>query len=243
MDKLIEKGVKVDAIITDPPYGTTACKWDSVIPFDEMWKRLKKLRKDKAAVVIFGSEPFSSALRMSNVREFKYDWVWEKPQGANFMLVKYQPYKVHELVSVFYRHYYYPIKTAGAPYVSGKGDSGEITGRVKKIQTVNDGTRYPRSIQFFSQNKQQSVHPTQKPVELMKYLVETYTTPKQTVLDFTMGAGSTGVACMEAGRHFIGIEIDAYYCEVAQKRIVDARTVQESLLRSDGQADSDRDKI
>ena len=122
MDYLIEQGIKVDAIITDPPYGTTACKWDNVIPFDKMWKRLKLLRKDKTPVVLFGSEPFSSHLRMSNIKEFKYDWIWEKEQGANFMNVKYQPYKSFEVITSFYTSNYYPIMETGKPYKSGLGD-------------------------------------------------------------------------------------------------------------------------
>ena len=219
MDKLIEQGIKVDAIITDPPYGTTACKWDSVISFDEMWKRLNLLIKDNGAIVLFGSEPFSSALRMSNIKNYKYDWIWEKPQGANFMLVKYQPYKVHENISVFNKHKYIPQMEKGSPYISGKGTSGEITGNVVKIQTKNSGTRYPRSIQKFSINKSKSFHPTQKPTELMEYLIRTYTDENDTVLDFTMGSGSTGVACMNTNRKFIGIELDEKYFEIAKNRI------------------------
>ena len=127
----------VDLVLTDPPYGTTACKWDSVIPFEPMWEQLKRIVKPNGAICLFGSEPFSSALRMSNIKCFKYDWIWEKEQGANFMLCKYQPYKVHEIVSVFSKstHNYFPQMTDGEPYVSGKGTSGDITGNVKKIQT------------------------------------------------------------------------------------------------------------
>ena len=219
MDKLIEQGVKVDMILTDPPYGTTACKWDSVIPFDDMWRRLNKLIEPNGAIVLFGSEPFSSALRMSNIKNFKYDWIWEKPQGANFMLVKYQPYKVHEIISVFNKHKYTPQMTKGKPYISGKGTSGEITRNVKKVQTVNSGTRYPRSIQQFSLDKTKSVHPTQKPVDLLEYLIKTYTNENEIVLDFTMGSGSTGVACVNTNRKFIGIELDEKYFEIAKKRI------------------------
>jgi len=220
MDKLIAEGVKVDAIITDPPYGTTACKWDSIIPFDEMWKRLKLLRKDRTPVVLFGSEPFSSALRMSNIKEYKYDWIWEKQQGANFMLVKYHPYKVHELVSVFFNHIYNPVMVKGKPYISGKGTSGDVTNNVVKKQTKNIGTRYPRSIQRFSTDKAKgSKHPTQKPVALMEYLIKTYTNECDTVLDFTMGSGTTGVACKNLNREFIGIELDDEYFNIAQERI------------------------
>lgn len=219
MDGLIADGVKVDAIITDPPYGTTACKWDSVIPFEEMWKRLKALRKDNTPIVLFGSEPFSSSLRISNIKEYKYDWIWEKEQGANFMLVKYQPYKVHEIISVFYKHRYNPQMTKGKPYVSGKGFSGDITGNVIKIQNKNIGIRYPKSIQKFNTDKKTSIHPTQKPLALMEYLIKTYTNEGDTVLDFTMGSGTTGVACKNLNRNFIGIESDLNYYMIARERI------------------------
>lgn len=224
MDKLIKDGVKVDAIITDPPYGTTACKWDNVIPFDEMWARLKRIRKDNTPIVLFGSEPFSSKLRLSNLKEFKYDWIWEKEQGANFMLCKKQPYKVHEVVSVFGKKpLYLPQKTKGKPYISGKGFSGDITNNLQKKQNVNLGTRYPRSIQKFNTEKNKgSMHPTQKPVALLEYLIKTYTNENNTVLDFTMGSGTTGIACKNLNRNFIGIELDKKYFEIAKQRIENA---------------------
>ena len=211
----------IDMILTDPPYGITACKWDSVIPFAPMWEQLNRIIKDNGAIVLFGSEPFSSALRMSNIKYFKYDWIWEKEQGANFMLCKYQPYKVHEIVSVFSKstHNYFPQMTDGKPYISGKGTSGDITGNVKKIQTKNDGKRYPRSIQKFCTGKSKSKHPTQKPVALLEYLIKTYTLENETVLDFTMGSGSTGVACVNTNRDFIGIELDDKYFSIAKDRI------------------------
>ena len=186
-----------------------------------MWEQLNRIIKDNGAIVLFGSEPFSSALRMSNIKYFKYDWIWEKEQGANFMLCKYQPYKVHEIVSVFSKstHNYFPQITDGKPYISGKGTSGDITGNVKKIQTKNDGKRYPRSIQKFCTGKSKSKHPTQKPVPLLEYLIKTYTLENETVLDFTMGSGSTGVACVNTNRDFIGIELDDHYFEIAKQRI------------------------
>ena len=214
----------VDLVLTDPPYGTTACKWDSIIPFEPMWEQLNRIIKPNGAICLFGSEPFSSALRMSNIKYFKYDWIWEKEQGANFMLCKYQPYKVHEIVSVFSKstHNYFPQMTDGKPYVSGKGTSGDITGNVKKIQTKNDGKRYPRSIQKFCTDKSKSKHPTQKPTALLEYLIRTYTNESETVLDFTMGSGSTGVACVNTNRNFIGIELDEGYFNIAKKRIEEA---------------------
>lgn len=213
----------IDFVLADPPYQTTACKWDSIIPFEPLWKELNRITKKKAAIALFGSEPFSTKLRASNLDCFKYDWIWEKEQGANFMSVKYQPYKVHEIVSIFSvgSHHYYPQMTQGKPYVSGKGDSGEITGKVKKVQTVNSGTRYPRSIQRYSTDKAKgSLHPTQKPIKLLEYLIQTYSLEGQTVLDFCMGSGSTGVAAKNLNRDFIGFELDQDYFETAKDRIL-----------------------
>lgn len=145
----------IDMVLCDLPYGTTACKWDTCIPFEPLWEQYHRLVKHSGAIVLFGSEPFSTALRHSNLKEFRYDWIWEKEQGANFMLCKYQPYKVHEIISVFSRerHLYHPQMTEGKPYISGKGTSGDVTGNVKKKQTVNTGTRYPRSILRFNTDK------------------------------------------------------------------------------------------
>ena len=234
MDRLILEGIKVDAIITDIPYGTSACKWDSVIPLDKMWSRLNKLIKPDGATVLFGSEPFSSALRMSNIKEYKYDWKWEKPSGANFLNFKYQPAKVHEDIIVFGKMAtsyskkgnmkYNAQMEIGEAYTqkSGKqkGDSGNSTVRskIEQVVTNNKGTRYPRSIQKFQLDKEK-MHPTQKPLELMEYLVKTYTNRGDTVLDFTMGSGSTGVACVNTNRKFIGIELDEGYFNIAKKRM------------------------
>lgn len=212
----------IDCIICDPPYGTTACKWDSVIPFEPLWGQYNRIIKDNGAILLFGSEPFSTELRHSNLKMFKYDWIWEKEQGANFMLCKYQPYKVHEIISVFGKKTpcYNPQMTIGKPYISGKGNSGEITNCVTKVQTKNNGTRYPRSIQKFSTDKAKgSLHPTQKPVALIEYLIKTYTNEGETVLDNCMGSGTTGVACKNLNRKFIGIELDDTYYEIAKNRI------------------------
>ena len=224
MDELIEKGVKVDVIITDPPYGVTACKWDSVIPFEEMWTRLNKLVKDNGAIVLFGSEPFSSTLRLSNLKNFKYDWIWEKPQGVNPLLSKKQPLNNYEVISVFYRKQvlYNPQFEEGKPYIV-KGNKNkqrllEITGQTfKRLTTENTGYRYPKRVLKF--NQQRGLHPTQKPVALLEYLIKTYTLEGETVLDFTMGSGSTGVACQNTGRHFIGIELDENYFNIAKERM------------------------
>ena len=212
----------IDMILCDLPYGTTACSWDSVIPFIPLWEQYERVIKDNGAIALFGSEPFSTSLRHSNLKMYRYDWIWEKEQGANFMLCKYQPYKVHEVISIFSkkRHVYNPQMTKGKPYISGKGTNGEITGNIKKVQTKNNGLRYPRSVQKFNTDKNKgSLHPTQKPVELLEYLIKTYTNEGETVLDNCMGSGSTGVACMNSNRKFIGIELEEKYFKIAKERI------------------------
>ena len=294
----------VDMILTDPPYGTTACKWDSIIPFEPMWAELKRIIKSNGVIVLFASQPFTTKLIHSNMEMFRYSWVWEKEQGVNFLSANKQPMKVHEDIIIFYTdlggqrgaaseynpirdylknerklagltakkaknilgntmggHYftngvqfcipteenykklqstgffslsyselkrwcdelniktptYNPQMTIGVPYVSGGGNSGEVTSGVQKIQTKNTGTRYPRSIQKFK--REIGLHPTQKPVALLEYLIKTYTQESETVLDFTCGSGSPGVAAKNTNRKFIGIELDQNYFEIAKKRI------------------------
>jgi len=223
MDKLIESGVKVDAVITDPPYGTTACKWDSVIPFDEMWKRLNKLIKQNGAIALFGSEPFSSALRISNVKNYKYDWIYRKPQGVNPLLSKKQPLNDIEYISVFYKKQcvYNPQFIKGKPYVISR-DKKQRTMEIQDLKTkptttINKGFRYPKRVLDFKQER--GLHPTQKPVKLIEYLIKTYSNEGNTILDFTMGSGTTGVACVNTNRNFIGIELDKDYFDIAKERI------------------------
>jgi len=228
MDKLIADGIKVDAIICDPPYGTTACKWDSIIPFDAMWERLNKLIKDNGAIVLFGSEPFSSALRMSNIKNYKYDWVYLKALATNFMNAKKMPMKWHENILVFYSNLptYNPqmVETKKRRDVIDKinrdegvyGKTGEKDGYIYD----NKGLKHPSTIiKVNNANQRKKVHPTQKPVALMEYLIKTYTNENETVLDFTMGSGTTGVACKNLGRDFIGIELDEKYFKIAEDRI------------------------
>lgn len=237
MDSLIKKGIVVDAIIADPPYGTTACKWDSVIPFNPMWERLNKLIKPNGAIVLFGSEPFSSALRMSNIKNYKYDWKYKKRIASNFASAKYQPMKHIEDVMVFSKDgkkvNYFPIKQpraesgknrikAGYKYNSEKG--GEFIGGIKRNVTdgnYDENLKFPEDIQEFNNRAKgaRGLHPTQKPTALMEYLVKTYTNDGDTVLDFTMGSGTTGVACNDLDRDFIGIELDLGYFEIARRRI------------------------
>lgn len=226
MDKLIEEGIKVDMILTDPPYGTTACKWDSVIPFEPMWKRLNRIIKPNGAICLFGSEPFSSALRMSNIKNFKYDWIWNKKKGGNPLLSKIQPIKITENISVFGKNKvnYYPIMTErDKPKSRGKntGKKSETTNNVW-VENKTYTHLYPKNIIEFSNASQKGkLHPTQKPIALLEYLIKTYTNEGETVLDFTMGSGSTGVACINTNRKFIGIELDEKYFEIARNRIQD----------------------
>ena len=228
LDELIAKGVVVDSIITDPPYGTTACKWDSIIPFDEMWLRLNKLIKPNGAIVLFGSEPFSSALRMSNIRNYKYDWIWEKERLTNIAQVKKRAGKTTENIMVFYSKqclYNPQMVTYSGKKRTNKvknGKMGKLTdsGNKKVLEYKDNGFRYPTQILKFKRDILKSnLHPTQKPVLLMEYLIKTYTNENETVLDFTMGSGTTGVACNKLNRDFVGIELDNKYFEIAKERM------------------------
>jgi len=226
--KLISDG-SIDAIITDPPYGTTACKWDSVIDFDLMWEQLNRIIKPNGAIVLFGSEPFSSFLRVSNIKQYKYDWVWDKKHSTNFMLAKKQPLRYHENIMIFNSKIYYPIKTKRKKVKDYRNSKNEYKNNniVSKVKDTTKNLRtelYPKSI--IEENSQKSecnnvnrLHPTQKPVALMEYLIKTYTNENETVLDFTMGSGSTGVAAKNLNRSFIGIEQDEKYFKIATERI------------------------
>ena len=225
MDKLIAEGVKVDAIITDPPYGTTACKWDSVIDFDEMWERLKKLRNDNTPIVLFGSEPFSSALRMSNIKEYKYDWIWKKTKAQGFLNSKKMPLKDYENILTFYNKP--PIyNPQGVVYGKFKTDRkakqqhGIGVYGIEKEYGYSGISNFPKQIiEFSNPSGKGHLHPTQKPVDLLEYLIKTYTNEGDIILDFTMGSGSTGVACVNTNRKFIGIELDENYFKIASDRI------------------------
>lgn len=233
MNELITKGIVVDAIITDPPYGTTACKWDSVIPFDSMWERLNKLIKPNGAIVLFGSEPFSSALRMSNIKNYKYDWIWNKIQSTSFGLAKKQPMRTYEIISIFYKQQcnYNPIMTPKDRIIDdrnwksdGKSENSKFNSKEKYkfIRTES----YPKNIiTINSTNKEcnnlHKLHPTQKPIQLMEYLIKTYTNENETVLDFTMGSATCAIACVNTNRNFIGIEKDSKYFEIGNQRVID----------------------
>jgi len=249
----------IDAIITDPPYGTTACKWDSVIPFTwhikeknkilyladaliagfsfdyfnenkkaGMWEQLNRIIKPNGAIVLFGSEPFSSALRMSNIKNYKYDIIWEKDKASNILNSNRQILKIHENISIFYKKQcnYNPQKIKlDKPYKhKNRNVKSDNFGANGKNYNENGYTIYthsfPKSIQRFAKdNGGKGKHPTQKPVLLMEYLIKTYTNENETVLDFTMGSGTTGIACQNLNRNFIGIEKDENYFNIAKKRI------------------------
>jgi len=225
--KLIPDG-SVDAIITDPPYGTTSCKWDSVIDFKLMWEQLNRIIKPNGAIVLFGSEPFSSALRMSNIKNYRYDWVWDKVVGTGFLNANKMPLKGFENVLIFYNKLptYNPIKTKGKPFKDVRDNPNnqrevkEYLGtKPKPKKQDNKGDRHPRGFVKISSRNNKPQHPTQKPVALMEYFIKTYTNENETVLDFTMGSGSTGVACKNTNRNFIGIEQDEKYFKIAEERI------------------------
>ena len=229
MDNLISEGVKVDAIITDPPYGTTACKWDSIIPFDAIWERLNKLIKPNGAIVLFGSEPFSSALRMSNIKNYKYDWTWDKITARGHLVAKIRPMQQTECISVFGKNkiMYNPQMVLMAKPQKGRSMEASRTSimggkTTKKSTEIIRTHKYPKTILTFGMDKRVG-HPTQKPVALMEYLIKTYTNEGETVLDFTMGSGTTGVACKQTGRNFIGIELDDGYFQIAKERIIEAK--------------------
>jgi len=235
MDFLIKKGVVVDAIITDPPYGTTACKWDFIIPFDELWERLNKLIKPNGAIVLFGSEPFSSALRMSNIKNYKYDWIWQKSMPTGMAQSSYMPMKYHETISIFINKGKPTFNKQLAERNSSSLDrakyklqgnsnkSNHIKMGNQKAKFYNETKVNPKTVLKFKSvpntPKGSKLHPTQKPVALMTYLVKTYTNENELVLDFTMGSGTTGVACIELNRGFIGIELDPEIFDGAVKRI------------------------
>lgn len=215
---------KFDAVLTDPPYGTTQCPWDAVIPFDAMWEALSACVSANTPVLLFGSEPFSSLLRASNLRRFKYDWIWDKPKATGFLNAKKQPLRGHEIVSVFYERQcaYYPQKTKGVRKQTfrGKHLQTDVYGEMRGDYAYDSDERYPNSVITFSSDTQNiSFHPTQKPVGLLEYLLKTYTLPGQTVLDFTMGSGTTLVACQKLGRAGTGIEIDPEYWTIACERV------------------------
>ncbi len=230
MDYLIEQGIKVDAIITDPPYAVTGYSWDQIIPFDQMWDKLSKLIKDDGAIVLFGNEPFSSNLRLSNSKLYRYDWKWIKTQVTGFQNAKYQPLRCYEDIMVFSKcgavasakppMRYYPqgtisvnLKVTTTP-INYLGDKKSD----EKINYTQEEANFPRNVIQFARETD-LYHPTQKPIVLMEYIVSTYSKRGDLVLDFTSGSGSTLLACEVLNRRWIGIELTDKYCEVIKKRI------------------------
>ena len=213
----------IDFILTDLPYGTTACKWDSIMPLDELWEQYNRICKQNAAMVFTAAQPFTTVLASSNIKNFKYEWIWEKPQGTNPLNSKVMPLKSHENILVFYRKKptYNPQMWYSTPYsgfVSDSSKIGEVYGKQQSKHRDNpEGSRFPKTVLKYKQEK--GLHPTQKPVGLMEYLIKTYTNEGNTVLDNTMGSGTTGLACLNTNRHFIGIESNKKYYNIAKDRL------------------------
>lgn len=235
MQRIPDKSV--DMILCDLPYGTTACKWDVIIPFDKLWEQYERIIKDNGAIVLTASQPFTSALVMSNPKMFKYEWIYEKSKTSNYVHSKYQPLKAHENVVVFSKYpaaqnsakknmVYYPQMTIGKPYNRGiarnsksivlqGGRKGEV-----EVKSLN-GERFPRSVKYFksADTEGAQLHPTQKPVSLFEYLIKTYTNEGETVLDNCMGSFTTAIACLNTNRNYIGFEKDEAYFKVGTERI------------------------
>lgn len=209
----------VDMILCDLPYGTTQNKWDAIIPFDTIWAQYRRLCG--GAIVLTATQPFTSALIMSNPSDFKYAWVWEKSSITGHLNARRMPMRAHEDILVFMEHEYIPQDLQPYQKIKKRGHNGTNFGK-SGSENFQEWTNYPRSIIRFPREGK-AIHPTQKPVALMEYLIRTYTNPGDTVLDNCMGSGTTGVACMNTGRKFIGIEMDPGYFEIASKRIEKAR--------------------
>ena len=215
----------VNLILTDPPYGTTACKWDSVIPFESTWSEFNRILVKDGVITLFGTEPFSTKLKFSNIKFFKYDWVWIKNLATNFLHAKRQPLRNTENIHVFYKSSgrYFPVKSEGhIPTSSAKGSSNGVLYHGKNTRNYKGGdtTRYPKTtLEFNVVDPKKRLHPTQKPVDLLEYLIKTYTNEEDTVLDFTFGSCSTGVACLNTNRKFIGVEMYEKYFDIGVNRM------------------------
>lgn len=216
----------IDMILCDLPYGTTACKWDTILPFDKLWFQYERIIKPTGAIVLFGQEPFSSYLRISNVSNYKYDWIWEKSKATNFLFASQMPLKSHENISVFYKRKptYNPQKNQGKPYNKGfeKRTNIEAVGKIGNGNLIinESGLRNPRTVQYFRTAESEGKHhPTQKPVALLEYLIKTYTNEGDLVLDNCIGSGTTAIASINTNRNFIGIEKEEKYFNIANERI------------------------
>ena len=225
----------VDMILADLPYGTTACKWDIIIPFEPLWEQYERVIKDNGAIVLFGSQPFTSCLITSNLKLFRYCWVWDKVRGVGHLNAKKRPMMSTEDICVFYKKpctYNPQMREREKPRKSKNRATQEVYG---KTQEVFDGEvldkKYPINLITFSKSSQKdfTLHPTQKPVSLLEYLIKTYTNENETVLDNCMGSGSTGVECINTNRNFIGFELDKHYCDIANERI--QKSMQDKVVR------------
>ena len=219
MKKVEDKSI--DMILCDLPYGTTACKWDTIIPFEPLWEQYERIIKDNGAIVLTASQPFTSALVMSNIKMFRYEWIWEKSMPVGYLDAKRKPLKCHENLCVFYKKLptYNPQFWLSLPYNhKGRSKDAEQYRKVKKVAIKNNGERYPLSF-IKIKNNERRLHPTQKPVALFEYLIKTYTNEGDLVLDNCAGSGTTGVACQNTGRDFILIEREEEYCKIAEARL------------------------
>lgn len=216
----------VDLVIADLPYGITKNSWDTIIPADKLWSEYKRIIKNHGCIALFGQEPFSSYMRVNNRKMYRYDWIWVKPQPVNFLNAHKMPMRAHETISIYYKHlptYNPQMRTGFKKYVRRTTASGSTNYRinpkyVRKNKTVTD-KRYPIDVVEFSKDNANRLHPTQKPVALLEYLIRTYTNEGETVLDNVMGSGSTGIAALKSNRDFIGMELNQEYFSIAQERI------------------------
>ena len=217
--KLIEDK-SIDLILADLPYGTTACKWDTIIPFEPLWEQYKRIIKDNGAIVLTASQPFTSALIMSNIKEYKYNWVWNKKAFSNQMMAKFQPLRITEDICIFNSKIYQPqgLVKYGKTTKQGSKITDNIGGGTRKTEYTQEFTNYPKNLLEFSKDRP-SYHPTQKPVALFEYLIKTYTNEGDLVLDNCAGSGTTGVACKNLGRNYILIEKDPKYIDIINKRL------------------------
>lgn len=221
----------IDCIICDLPYGSTSCSWDTIIPFDKLWEQYERIIKDNGAIILFGTEPFSSMLRMSNLKWYKYDLIWKKSKSGSAFCAKYRPISKHENISIFCKNggktIYHPQMKEGTPYKRTHKisecdiNNHQIGFNRKEVVSVNEGFRYPDTILDFQQKwrRQDQIHPTQKPVELIEWLIRTYSNDGDLILDNCMGSGTTAIACMRTGRQFIGFETDETYYNIILDRI------------------------
>lgn len=219
----IESG-SVDMILCDLPYGTTQCKWDSILPLDKLWKEYNRIIKKNGAIVLFSSQPFTSVLINSNIKNFKYTWVWEKSKATNYLNAKKQPLRASEDICVFYQKQptYNPQMTEGKPYNKGTAlRETEVYGSQVAVEVKSDGARYPRNVIYFktAESEGKVVHPTQKPIALLEYLIQTYSNEGEIILDNTAGSFSTAVAATKLNRKWIGIEQEEEYCKIGLERL------------------------